>query len=185
MKGIIKLQRQRVAVVNGLAESWSLEAASQGKRVCAAGGTSRSAGQPGPWAGSFLPLSCTKERRGFTRSEASQKVLYMPGTKNTIAFVKTETFHKSLLTETGSIAGEKCKGKRSTHKWHYFLSTLYSWCWCYQTEWYREKLVYFPLASFPSQPFFCSQVSRFSLLLLFLVQQRIEKHLKSCNIVNL
>jgi len=29
-KGIIKLQRQRVAVANGLAESWSLEAGSQG-----------------------------------------------------------------------------------------------------------------------------------------------------------
>lgn len=98
------------------------------------------------------------------------------------AFVKTEIFHKSRLTETRNIAGEKCKGKQSTHKWHYFLSMLYLWCWCYQTDWYRERLVYFPLASFPSQE---SQVSWFSLLLLFLMQERREKHLKSCNIVNL
>lgn len=89
-----------------------------------AGGSGRSAGQPGPWAGSFLPLSRTKETRGFTRSEASQKVLDMPSQQNTIAFVKTETFHKSLLTETRNMAGEECKGKRSAHKWHYFLSVL-------------------------------------------------------------
>lgn len=71
-----------------------------------------------------------------------------------------------------NIAGEKCKGKRSTQKWHYFLSMLNLWCSCYQTGWYRERLVYFPLACFPSQPFFCSRVSQFSLLLLFLMRQR-------------
>lgn len=74
------------------------------------GGIGRSAGQPDPWAGSFPPSSRTKETRRFTRSNGSQKVLHMPSEQNTKAFVKAETFLKSLLTKTRNIADEDVKG---------------------------------------------------------------------------
>jgi len=133
------------------ADLWKL--AHKACRVHGAGGTGRSAGQPGPWAGSFLPLSHTKEARGFSRGSASQRGLYRPREQSTTAFVKTETFHKSLPTKTRNIAGEKCKGTWSAHKRRDFLSTLHLWGWCYQTEWYRKRLVHFLWLPFLLSPF--------------------------------
>lgn len=79
-----------------------------------------------------------------------------------------------------SITCEKCKGKQSAQKWHYFLRMYYLSCWCY-----RKGAMYFPFACFPSQPFFFSQISQFSLSPLFWMLHRREKYLESCDYVNL
>lgn len=60
-------------------------------------------------------LSTFVTHKGNTRvyqEWASQEVLHMPSEQNTIAFVKTEIFPKSLITKARNIAGEDVKGRR-------------------------------------------------------------------------
>lgn len=104
------------------------------------------------------------------QEQACQKVLSREQSKNRNISLKPSDQYQEYH-------GGKWRGKQSIYKWNYFLNMLFLWCWCCQTEWSRERLVYFTLAFFPSQSFFFSRVSWFSLLLGFLIQQKREKNL--------
>lgn len=109
MKGVIKLQWQHVATANGLAESRSLGASSPGKgfALLVAPAGQRESLFPGQ-APSHLCHAQRKRSCGLTRSRHARR--YCTSEQNINAFVKKETFHKSLLADTSNITGENGKG---------------------------------------------------------------------------